>query len=81
VGDHVRIEFVPERPGDFGGKDVDADEAHRDLSWKPVVDFEAWGVSLRENGGAGLPTPGAELRAGESPGHSRSLPRTLPRRR
>jgi len=40
VGDHVRIEFGPERPGDFGGKDVSGAKAERELEWTPRVDFE-----------------------------------------
>ncbi len=40
VGEHVRIEFVPERPGDFGGKEVTAEKAWRELGWKPKVEFE-----------------------------------------
>lgn len=40
VGDHVRIEFVPGRPGDFGGKLVSAEKARRDLGWYPMVEFE-----------------------------------------
>jgi UDP-glucose 4-epimerase len=40
LGAGVRIEFVPERPGDFGGKDVSGDKACRELGWVPNVDFE-----------------------------------------
>jgi UDP-glucose 4-epimerase len=40
VGEHVEIEFVPARPGDFGGKEVSAEKARQDLSWKAEVDFE-----------------------------------------
>lgn len=40
VGDHVRIDFGPERPGDFGGKDVSGAKAEADLGWTPKVDFE-----------------------------------------
>jgi UDP-glucose 4-epimerase len=40
VGDHVKIEFVPARPGDFGGKDVSAEKARRELGWSPQVEFE-----------------------------------------
>ncbi len=40
IGDHVRIEFVPERPGDFGGKEVAAEKAHHELGWSPLVEFE-----------------------------------------
>jgi nucleoside-diphosphate-sugar epimerase len=41
VGDHVQIVHGPERPGDFGGKDVSGAKAARDLNWTPNVDFEA----------------------------------------
>jgi UDP-glucose 4-epimerase len=40
VGDHVRIDFVPERPGDFAGKEILAQKALNDLGWKAEVDFE-----------------------------------------
>jgi UDP-glucose 4-epimerase len=40
LGGGVKIEFVPERPGDFGGKDVSGDKACRELGWVPQVDFE-----------------------------------------
>ena len=40
VGDHVKIDFVPARPGDFGGKDVTAEKARRELGWSPTVSFE-----------------------------------------
>lgn len=40
IGDHVKIEFVPERPGDFGGKEVSAEKARRELCWSPTVEFE-----------------------------------------
>lgn len=40
LGDHVRIEFSPERAGDFGGKEVSGEKAKRELGWEPVVDFE-----------------------------------------
>jgi len=40
VGDHVKIEFVPERPGDFGGKEVSAEKAKRELNWRTSVEFE-----------------------------------------
>ncbi len=40
LGDSVRIEFVPERPGDFGGKDISGEKALRELGWKPQVEFE-----------------------------------------
>ncbi len=40
VGGQVRIESVPERPGDFGGKEVAAEKARKELGWKPKVEFE-----------------------------------------
>jgi UDP-glucose 4-epimerase len=40
LGSHVRIEFGPERPGDFGGKDVSGEKARRELGWAPKVEFE-----------------------------------------
>jgi UDP-glucose 4-epimerase len=40
IGDQVKIEFVPERPGDFGGKEVTAEKARRELNWRPAVEFE-----------------------------------------
>jgi UDP-glucose 4-epimerase len=45
IGEQVRIEFGPERPGDFGGKEVSGDKALRELGWRPQVDF---GDGLRE---------------------------------
>jgi UDP-glucose 4-epimerase len=40
IGEHVKIEFVPERPGDFGGKEISADKAQRELGWRATVGFE-----------------------------------------
>jgi UDP-glucose 4-epimerase len=40
LGDSVKIEFVPERPGDFGGKEISAAKARRDLRWDPKTPFE-----------------------------------------
>jgi UDP-glucose 4-epimerase len=40
IGDHVKIEYVPERPGDFGGKEVSAKKAESELGWKAGVQFE-----------------------------------------
>ncbi|HJO22480.1 MAG: NAD-dependent epimerase/dehydratase family protein [Myxococcota bacterium] len=39
LGEGVKIERVPARAGDFGGKDVSADKALRDLGWHADVDF------------------------------------------
>jgi UDP-glucose 4-epimerase len=59
LGDHVRIEHVPARPGDFGGREVSGEKAARELDWRPVVEFdegikrtvewfcERWGRPLR----------------------------------
>lgn len=40
LGDDVKLEFVPARPGDFGGKEVSASKAHQELDWFPTVSFE-----------------------------------------
>ncbi len=40
IGNQVKIEFVPERPGDFGGKVVSAEKARRELGWEPGIEFE-----------------------------------------
>jgi UDP-glucose 4-epimerase len=40
LGDSVKLEFVPARPGDFGGKEVTANKALRELDWYPTVSFE-----------------------------------------
>lgn len=40
IGEHVKIQFVPERPGDFGGKEVSAAKAQKDLGWTATVEFE-----------------------------------------
>ncbi len=40
VGPQVSIEFVPARAGDFGGKEITAEKARRELAWEPRVDFE-----------------------------------------
>ncbi len=40
LGDDVKLEFVPARPGDFGGKEVTANKARRELDWYPTVSFE-----------------------------------------
>lgn len=39
VGDHVRIEFTPQRPGDFAGKEVSGEKAKRELGWEPTIAF------------------------------------------
>ncbi len=40
LGDEVKLEFVPARPGDFGGKEVTASKARQELDWCPTVSFE-----------------------------------------
>jgi UDP-glucose 4-epimerase len=40
IGDHVKIEFVPARPGDFGGKEINFEKAKRELGWEPLVEFK-----------------------------------------
>jgi len=40
LGDDVKLEFVPARPGDFGGKEVTANKARRELDWYPTTPFE-----------------------------------------
>jgi UDP-glucose 4-epimerase len=39
IGPHVKIEFGPERAGDFGGREVSSAKAERELGWKPEIDF------------------------------------------
>jgi len=39
LGDQVKIEFVPERPGDFRGKEIDYAKAKAELGWEPTVEF------------------------------------------
>jgi UDP-glucose 4-epimerase len=40
LGDQVTIEFVPARPGDFPGKEINYEKARRELGWEPLVDFK-----------------------------------------
>lgn len=40
LGDKVKIEFVPARSGDFGGKEVIAEKAKRELGWEPTIEFD-----------------------------------------
>jgi len=37
---NVKIEYVPARPGDFGGKEVASQLAKNELGWEPKVSFE-----------------------------------------
>jgi UDP-glucose 4-epimerase len=59
IGEHVKITKVPARAGDFGGKDVSAEKAERELGWSAKVSFESgikttvewfcqeWGTPMR----------------------------------
>jgi len=47
VGDQVKIEFTPERPGDFGGKEISAEKARLELGWQPSVEFRGWAAADR----------------------------------
>ncbi len=40
LGNGVRIEYQPARPGDYAGKEVSAEKAKRELGWEPKIDFE-----------------------------------------
>lgn len=40
VGDGVKIEFTPARPGDFGGREVSNAKAKAELGWAPKISFE-----------------------------------------
>jgi len=40
LGEQVRIDFVPARPGDFPGKEVSFEKARRELGWEPLVEFK-----------------------------------------
>jgi UDP-glucose 4-epimerase len=40
VGDRVRIEFTPARPGDFKGKEINYAKAQAELGWEPTIDFQ-----------------------------------------
>jgi len=37
---NVKIESIPARPGDFGGKEVSSELAGKELGWEPKVNFE-----------------------------------------
>lgn len=37
---NVKIEFTPERPGDFSGKEVSSELAKNELGWEPKTSFE-----------------------------------------
>ena len=41
IGEHVKITKVPARAGDFGGKDVSAEKAERELGWSANTSFES----------------------------------------
>ena len=40
VGDHVEIQYLPARPGDYGGKLVARNKAKELIDWEPKVDFK-----------------------------------------
>ena len=40
IGEHVGIDFVPERAGDFAGREVCSDKVRQELGWVPRVEFE-----------------------------------------
>jgi len=40
LGGGVQINYAPARPGDYGGKEVSAKKAKRELGWEPSVNFE-----------------------------------------
>ena len=40
LGHAVKLDCVPARPGDFGGKEVSANKARVELGWYPTVSFE-----------------------------------------
>jgi UDP-glucose 4-epimerase len=62
IGEHVQITRIPERAGDFGGKEVSAEKAEREIGWRPEVAFDAgmkstvewfchkWGAPLLREG-------------------------------
>jgi UDP-glucose 4-epimerase len=39
IGEHVAIQFVPERAGDFPGREVCSDKVRAELGWVPTVEF------------------------------------------
>lgn len=40
VSNNVQIEYLPDRPGDYKGKEASNDKIKRLLDWEPKVDFE-----------------------------------------
>ena len=36
----VSLEFIPERPGDYKGKEASNEKIKRLLNWEPKIDFE-----------------------------------------
>ena len=44
VGDHVQIEYLPARLGDYAGKEVSADKAEAVLGWTADTAFD-WGMA------------------------------------
>jgi UDP-glucose 4-epimerase len=65
LGGNVPIEYLPARPGDYGGKEVSGARASRELGWQAEIDFEegmrrtiAW---FAEKHGLPLPQPALQL--------------------
>jgi UDP-glucose 4-epimerase len=40
LGNHVRIDCAPARPGDYKGREVSAEKARRELGWEPKISFD-----------------------------------------
>ena len=40
IDEEVSVEYIPERPGDYEGKEAANDKIKRLLSWEPKIDFE-----------------------------------------
>ena len=40
MDDEVSVEYIPERPGDYEGKEASNEKIKRLLGWEPKIDFE-----------------------------------------
>jgi len=40
IDEEVSVKYIPERPGDYEGKEASNDKIKRLLSWEPKIDFE-----------------------------------------
>ena len=40
IDEEVSVEYIPERLGDYEGKEASNDKIKRLLSWEPKIDFE-----------------------------------------